>query len=148
MIVIAVLSTALVIFRAIGFLGVTALDSWLKVLPFALAVMLFFTASAHFISPRKEDLARMVPAWLPRPDAIIFMTGVLEILGAVGLLIPATRPFAARGLILLFLAMFPANIRAAQLELTLAGRAATPLWLRVPMQFLFITLTFLASRIR
>lgn len=148
MIVIAVLSVAIVIFRGIGLLGITALDSWSNVLPPALAVMLFFTASAHFIPSRKEDLVRMVPSWLPRPETVVFITGILEILGAVGLLIPAMRPFAAGGLILLFLAMFPANIRAAQLHLTLAGKAATPLWLRIPMQFLFITLTFLAGRIK
>ncbi len=69
----------------------------------------------------------MVPPRLPRPDLLVTVTGVLELVGAVGLLVPATARLAAAGLGLLMLAMFPANVSAARRRLTLAGRPVTPL---------------------
>ena len=80
----------------------------------------------------------MVPPGLPRPDLLVFATGVLELAGAVGLLIEGTRLWAVCGLILLMTAMLPANISAARSGIRLRGRSATPLWIRVPMQILFI----------
>jgi uncharacterized membrane protein len=125
--------------RAVGALGVSALAAWSSSACYALAVMFVFTGSAHF-ARTKHDLARMVPRVFPRPLFVIYATGVLEFLGAAGLLIPRFRPGAALGLIALLVAMFPANVKAAQDQLPLRGRAATPLWLRVPMQVLFIAL--------
>lgn len=144
MIILMVLTVATLVFRGVGLLGVEALDSWLVAVRWGLVTMLFFTASAHFTS-RKESLIGMVPKWMPYPRATVYATDILEMLGAVGLLLPFTRPFAALGLILLFVAMFPANIRAARLGLNIGGQAATPLWLRAPMQLLFITLTWLTG---
>lgn len=69
------------------------------------------------------------------------LTGVLEVLGAVGLLVPATRSVAGLGLALLPVAMFPANANASRKEVELRGKAPTPLWLRTPMQLLFIGMT-------
>jgi len=102
--------------------------------------MLLFTASAHSISMR-HDLARMVPPVIPRPMAMIYFTGVCEVLGAIGLLVPRTRVAAAVALIALFVALLPANIHAARSGATLRGKPATPMALRVPMQILFIALT-------
>jgi uncharacterized membrane protein len=144
MIVLAVLTVATLLFRGAGVLGIEAFDSWLVAVRWGLATMLLLTASAHFTA-RKDDLIRMVPKWMPRPHAVIFVTGILEILGAVGLLFPLTQRLSALCLILLFLAMLPANVRAAHLGLTMGGRPATPLWLRVPMQLLFIALTWVAG---
>jgi uncharacterized membrane protein len=98
--------------------------------------MFVFTAISHF-APMKRDLIAMVPPSLPRPDLLVFCTGVLELAGAGGLLIEATRFWAACGLILLMGAMLPANISAARRGIRLRGRRATSLWLRVPMQILF-----------
>jgi len=61
-----------------------------------------------------------------------------ELAGAIGLLIPATRYWAALGLIVLMAAMLPANISAARRGVLLRGRTATPLSLRIRMQVLFI----------
>jgi uncharacterized membrane protein len=99
--------------------------------------MFVFTAVSHF-APMKRDLIAMVPPGLPRPDLLVFATGVLELAGAVGLLIEATRFWAACGLILLMAVMLPANISAARRGIELRGRPATPLWIRVPMQILFV----------
>ena len=84
----------------------------------------------------------MVPPWLPRPGLLVFLTGIAELAGAVGLLVPSLRLWAACGLILLLVLMLPANISAARRGVLLRGRRATPLWIRVPMQVLFIAWTW------
>jgi uncharacterized membrane protein len=145
MLVLVVLLAAWVGFRGAGALGVEAFASWPAAARWALAVMLLFTASAHFTSMR-EDLVRMVPRWVPWPRAVIYFTGVCEVLGAIGLLVPAVRGYAGIALIVFFIAVFPANVRAARDEVSLRGRPATPLWLRAPMQLLFIALTWWSSQ--
>lgn len=80
----------------------------------------------------------MVPPRLPRPDLLVTLTGILELAGAAGLLIPATMRWAAAGLALLMLAMFPANVSAARRRLSLAGRPVTPLVPRTLLQVLFV----------
>src|SRR5262245_28930836 len=137
MAVLIVLFASFAIVRLLGVAGVTALDSWLVSARVALATMFVFTAISHF-APMKRDLIAMVPPALPRPELLVFATGVLEVAGAGGLLIEATRFWAAIGLILLMAAMLPANISAARRGIELRGRRVTPLWLRIPMQLLFI----------
>ena len=70
---------------------------------------------------------------------------MLEIAGAIGLLIPQTRKLAGICLALYLVAVFPANIFAALNEVTLRGAAATPLWVRAPMQLLYIVLVWWTS---
>lgn len=130
----------LFVFRGLGVLGVPQFLTWHDSTLWALSVMILFTASAHFTS-LKEDLIKMVPKAFPYPRQIVFVTGILEILGAIGLLIPQVRTAAGICLVILFVAMFPANINAALKQLSLRGKSATPLWLRLPMQVLFIALT-------
>ena len=65
-------------------------------------------------------------------------TGVLELIGAIGLLVPQALPAAAYGLIALLVAMFPANVHAAREGLAIAGRRAMPLVWRVPLQLFWI----------
>ena len=144
MIVLLVLGLGILITRILGVAGVAALNSWPASVRGGLAVMLLFTASAHFTSPR-HDLANMVPRILPHSMAVIYFTGVCEILGAIGLLLPSTRLAAGVALIVLFVVLLPANIRAANTGVTLRGKPATPLRLRVPMQLLFISLTWWAA---
>lgn len=139
MLVLAVLLIGWIVFRAAGYLGVKALASGRAAGRCALALMLVFTASAHFTTMR-YDLVKMVPGWMPQPMAVIFLTGLLEVAGAAGILLRPTRRLAGVLLCLLFIAMFPANIKAAREGLSLGGSAATPLLLRVPMQVLFIGL--------
>jgi uncharacterized membrane protein len=87
----------------------------------------------------------MLPPRLPRPDLLVFATGVLELAGATGLLFEATRFWAACGLILLMALMLPTNVNAAQRGIQRRGRRATPLWLRVSMQDLSIARGGLAT---
>lgn len=87
----------------------------------------------------------MVPTAFPRPDLIVTLTGVLELLGAVGLLYPPTASLAASCLAALLLAMFPANIRAALHNVTIGGKAATALPLRTALQLVFIAALVVAG---
>jgi uncharacterized membrane protein len=145
MLVLFVLVVSILIFRGLGLAGVSALASWPATARDGLAVMLLFTASAHFTT-MKEDLIRMTPRWVPQPRAMVFFTGLCEIAGAIGLVIPATRRAAGIALILFFIAVLPANIHAARAGITLRGRPPTPLWLRLPMQILFIVLAWWSTQ--
>ena len=140
MIVLIVLGAALLLARLAGAAGVDILDSWPSATRVGLAAMLLLTASAHFNAMR-HDLARMVPPAIPHPVEFVYFTGVCEIFGAFGLLVPRVRIAAALALIVLFVAVLPANVHAARAGLTLGGKPVTPLAVRVPMQILFIALT-------
>jgi uncharacterized membrane protein len=93
----------------------------------------------------RGDLIAMVPRVFPRPDLMVSATGVCEILGGLGLLIPAVAPVAAACLALLLMGLFPANIRAAREHLTIGGRPATVLPLRALLQLVFITAVLAAG---
>lgn len=99
--------------------------------------MFLLTASAHW-GKRRPDLIRMVPAAFPRPDLIVTITGLLELLGAVGLLLPAMAGTATACLAALLVAMFSANVRAAQHNLMIGGKTAAGLPLRTLLQVVFI----------
>jgi uncharacterized membrane protein len=145
MLVLLILVATILVFRGLGFAGAPAFASWSADVRDGLAVMLLFTASAHF-TPMKEDLIRMTPRWVPWPGAMVFLSGLCELAGAIGLVIPTTRRAAGIALILFFIAVLPANIHAARAGITLRGRPATPLWLRLPMQILFIVLAWWSTR--
>jgi uncharacterized membrane protein len=132
-----VLVISFVVFLLIGRLGVGPLRDWAGALRWALAMMFLFAASAHFSSMR-SDLVRMVPPVFPVPDLLVTLTGLLEIVGAVGLVIPRVAPVAAGCLALLLLAMFPANIYAAKHGIMLGGAPATAIGLRAAIQVVFI----------
>jgi uncharacterized membrane protein len=99
--------------RVSGLMGVDTLDAWPAELRVGLVLMFTVTGLAHFIGMRGELLA-MVPAQLPRPGLLVTATGVFELIGAVGLLIPATATTAALCLAALLIVMFPANLHLAR----------------------------------
>jgi uncharacterized membrane protein len=101
--------------RIVGWLGVDYVDTWVKAIAVGLAAMFVLTGVAHFAPPLRGSLIAIVPPRLPAPGLLVSFTGVLELFGAVGLLVPATRIAAAVCLLLLMLAMFPANIYAARM---------------------------------
>ena len=144
-----VLTITLVLTRLLGKWRVASLDSWPAATRVGLAVMFCFTAVAHFNAMR-TDLANMVPSWVPNPKLVVLLTGICEVAGAIGLLIPQTRRAAAVALVLFLIAVFPANVHAAQAGVTLRGEPVTPLLPRTLIQLLFIALTswsgFFAAR--
>ena len=125
--------------RAIGATGTwSSADSWAGALRIGLAAMFVFTAVSHFHPRTRQDLIRMVPTSLPAPALLVMATGLLELAGAIGLLVPRARTAAAFGLIALLVAMFPANVQAARRGLTIAARHAMPLVWRLPLQLFWI----------
>jgi len=145
MFVLIILVVSILVFRGLGLAGAPAFASWSADVRDGLAVMLLFTASPHF-TPMKEDLIRMAPGWVPNSRAMVFFTGLCEIAGAIGLVVPVLRRVAGVALIVFFIAVLPANIHAARAGVKLRGRPPTPIWLRVPMQILFIGLAWWSTR--
>ena len=139
------LLVSLLVLRGLGALGVEPLSDWRNAAAGALALMFLFTANAHFTGTRR-DLISMVPSVFPRPELLVSVTGVLEVLGAVGLLVPATRGLAGIGLIFLLVAMFPANVASARRGVPLRGKPPTPLPLRLSLQLVFIGMTWWATQ--
>ena len=107
----------------------------------AMSVMLTFTGISHFLFP--EGMALMLPGFVPFKKEVIYLTGVIEMAAAAGLLIPRFRKITAWLLIIFFIAILPANIHAAIHHVNLRtasfdGSGLNYLWFRVPLQILFI----------
>jgi uncharacterized membrane protein len=113
-----------------------------------MSIMLLFTALGHFLFP--DGMALMVPEFIPFKREFIYFTAILEIAGAVGLHIPQLRLLTSWLLILFFLLMLPANIKASLDHLnyqkgTFDGSGVAYLWFRIPLQILFILSVYFSS---
>lgn len=122
--------------RLLGVLGIERLRPWPVAVRLGLAAMFAMTGISHFIGMR-ETLVLMVPAWVPHPDLAVTITGILEVAGAVGLLLRPTTRLAAAGLGLMLLAMFPANVEYA----LNGGSGADALLPRTLIQAVFVGAT-------
>jgi uncharacterized membrane protein len=123
-----------------------ALGSWQDSARYALAVMFIFTATAQF-NKVKQDLARMIAPYFPRPLLLVYITGVLELLGAAGLMLPQFHTLTGICLIALLVGMFIANVNVAQKGVNVRGKPPTPLWLRALMQVFLVALLWWSTRI-
>jgi uncharacterized membrane protein len=123
--------------RVAGLLGVGYLTGWTAAIAVGLAAMFVVTGIAHFAPPMRRDLIAIVPPGLPAPGLLVTVTGLLELLGAAGLLLPATRAAAAVCLVLLMLAMFPANVYASRMPNPPASMT-TQLPLRTATEIVFL----------
>jgi uncharacterized membrane protein len=100
--------------------------------------MFFVVAGAnHFRTP--DVYLGMMPPWLPRPLTLVYVSGMAEILGGIGALIPFARQSSGWGLIALLIAVFPANLHVA-LQGHMPGSDFSPavLWARLPFQLILI----------
>ena len=107
----------------------------------AMAVMLLFTAIGHFAFTK--GMAMMLPDFVPFKVGIVYLTGIIEVAAAIGLLIPSLRTLTAYFLIGFFIVLLPANIYAAMRSVdyqkgNYEGPGLNYLWLRVPLQIFFI----------
>jgi len=107
------------------------------ILRILLGIFFVVAGANHFRAP--DVYLGMMPAWLPSPSLLVNISGVAEILGGIGVLIPATRQFSGWGLIVLLVAVFPANVHVA-MQGYMPGFNLSPmlLWLRLPFQVVLI----------
>ncbi len=104
-------------------------------LPF-MALIYILAGISHFIIPKMY--LRIMPPYIPFHKAMVVISGVAEILLGIGLLFSLTLEFAAWGIIVLLIAVFPANIEQVRSK---KARGKLPLWvviLRLPLQFVLI----------
>ena len=92
---------------------VRTLFRWLLALAYGYAGWAPLTRPAPFLA--------ITPAWVPRPEWVVAATGVAEIAGAIGLMIPATRKAAGWGLALYALCVWPANFHHALANIAIGG---------------------------
>ena len=114
----------------------------------AMAIMLVFTAIGHFAFTK--GMTMMLPDFIPFKTEVIYLTGVIEIIAAIGLLIPGLRVWTGWALILFFILLLPGNIKAAidhidYQKATFDGKGPAYLWFRIPLQILFIVWTYLSA---
>ncbi|MCX2583807.1 hypothetical protein [Pedobacter sp. MR22-3] len=114
----------------------------------AMSVMLLFTASAHFAF--NDGMAMMLPEFVPYKPQVVYLTGIIEIVAAIGLFIPAFSILTAWLLIAFFIIILPANVYAAIKHIdyqkaTFNGSGLNYLWFRVPLQMLFIAWVYLSA---
>lgn len=103
-----------------------------------LGVAMVSVGVLHFVAPR--PFVGMVPAALPAPLVLVYVSGVAEIAGGLGLFVPRLRRAASWGLVALYIAVFPANVNMAVNDLPLGDYHPSPaaLWARLPLQLVFI----------
>ena len=111
----------------------------------ATGVFFVFTGATHFLMP--DMFLKMMPPVLPWPLFLVYISGVFEILGGIGLMLRRTKVLAAIGLVLLLVAVFPANIYVALNNIQLGGVMSQPIyqWIRLPMQLVLIAVVVWSS---
>lgn len=108
--------------------------------------VLFVAAGAnHFINPKFYE--SIMPPYLPWPYQLVILSGIAEIALAIGLLIPQTSQYAAWGLILLLIAVFPANIHMATHQELYPNVPAIVHWIRLPLQAVLILWAYWYTRV-
>ncbi|MEL4357410.1 MULTISPECIES: DoxX family protein [unclassified Luteococcus] len=134
------LCSATLIARLAGLAGIDYVGTWVEAVAVGLAVMFTLTGLAHFAPAKREGLIAIVPPALPHPQLLVTVTGLMELAGAVALLVPSglVRNVAASALVVLLLAVFPANVHAAR-ERRSATAPATPLGRRTALQGVFLS---------
>ena len=119
---------------------------WQRVALFVVFFWFFFGGLAHFALTDLE--VRIVPPQIPDPRDVVLITGILELAGAFGLLLPWTRRAAGWGLFLLTLAVTPANIYMLHVHDQFPQVPVWLLWLRLPLQLVLLWLILWGSRWR
>jgi len=110
-----------------------------------LSLFFIFTSIGHFI--KTEEMAAMLPAAVPYRIGLIYFTGVLELLGAIGVWIPRLTKLTGLFLILMLIGLLPANIYSAVNRVDFGGHGAGPVYLlvRIPFQLFAIWWTYFAT---
>ena len=109
-----------------------------RFLTWAAGVFYIFSGSLHFL--HTAPYVKIMPPYIPHPLAMVYISGLAEIAGGVGLLIRPLRRAAAWGLIALLVAVMPANIYMAvdHIQVTATPIPDWLLYARLPLQLLLI----------
>ncbi len=107
------------------------------------AVLFVAVGVRHFTHP--DFFIAIVPPYLPAPAALVYVSGFFEIVGGIGVLVPATRKWAGYGLLALLVAVYPANIHMALNPDQFPDMTPTALWVRMPFQFVFAALVWFGA---
>ena len=102
---------------------------------YIMAAFFVYAGISHFT--KKNFFMKAMPPYIPKPEAMVILSGIAEIVFGLGLLFEQTRTYAAWGIILLLIAVFPANVYMA----TSGKFKKIPqplLWLRLPLQIVLI----------
>lgn len=111
------------------------------IITIALAIAFVFMGVTHFVPAVARTMGAMIPPRLRVISArrLVQFTGLCEIAGGIGLLVPVLHTTAAIALIIFLVAVFPANAYAAR-DPERFGRAAIPFWPRLLAQLALIAL--------
>ena len=110
---------------------------------FSIIIMSWFYISiglSHFTDP--NWFLQIVPPYLPYKLDLVYISGFFEIIFGIMLITPSLKHYAAWGLILLLIAVFPANIYLAQTNGAAMNTSPLVAWARLPFQFLFIGIAY------
>jgi uncharacterized membrane protein len=126
-------------------IGLIADSGWHGRMRLGLVLGLLLVGSDHLLTP--ERYVAMIEGLLPAPEFLVAFTGLCEIAGAIGLLIPATRRVAGAALAVYFVAVFPANVANAFSGLSVEGlpSAGWYYWVRLGFQPIFVWWALIAG---
>jgi uncharacterized membrane protein len=143
----------LLLLLVVPYLVLTLIGRWSSVLNIAsttrarvgLSLFFAFTSLGHFV--RAEEMSEMLPPFVPYRRGLIYLTGVLELLGATGVWIPRLVKLTGLCLILMLVGVLPSNIYSAINRVEFGGHDAGPVYLlvRVPFQLFVIWWTYYAT---
>ncbi len=115
-----------------------------RIVLFIVAFQYTYVGVQHFTNA--EFFVAIMPPYLPFHLELVYLSGVFEILGGIGILPPQTRRFAGWGLLALLVAVYPANIHMAMNPELYPDMSPTALYVRLPVQFVFAALVWYAMR--
>ena len=115
---------------------------------YVLGVSFFSVGVAHFVTP--DPFVSIMPPYLPWHLELVYLSGIFEILGGLGISLERTRRFSAWGLLALLVAVYPANIHMLVNDVYIDGfpKSRLGLWLRMPLQFVWMFLVYWSCNIR
>jgi len=117
---------------------------WLRRLALcAVAAFFTFAGIGHFTNA--AFFVAIMPPWLPAHVELVYLSGIFEILGGVGVLFARSRTIARYGLLALLVAVYPANLHMALHPDAFPDLSVAALYLRLPMQFVIAGIVWWAT---
>ena len=120
--------------------NLSSMSLWKTVARVAMGITFILASTMHFTASEAE--LKIIPAFLPLRREALYITGVLEFLGGIGLFVPnrKVQRAASWGLVGLLVAIFPANVYQAVANVKLGGfmNSSVYMWGRLPFQSVFI----------